>query len=248
MRCALLFVLGAGAVAQAADISVPGGVLRAEKNSQVRMTGDQVELSGGTITFQVQDPDAARVEILTPSVSMKAYAEGVYRITVRKTGESEITAQSGRTLVVAPAGEQWLEEGQKMIARGPRANPQYRIVSAVGWWRRLASLLQNIQIGGGGGGSVESGGAGKSRLLRRKRPAPSRMKTPRLQPGMRMRTRIAARPATAIRRHRAAALIPPIAGRVPAVAGAVTAIRARVTPRPRRAAVSSHSDTATRGK
>ena len=153
---ALLLVLGAWASAQGADISVRGGVLRVEKNSQVRMTDDQVELTGGTLTYQVQDPDAAQVEILTPSVSLKAYAEGVYRIAVRKTGESEITAQSGRMLVMAPGGEQWLEAGQKMIARGPRANPQFRIVSALAWWRRLASLLQNMQIGGGV--SVGSGG------------------------------------------------------------------------------------------
>jgi hypothetical protein len=165
---ALLLVLGAWAAAQGADISVRGGVLRVEKNSQIRMTDDQVELTSGTLTFQVQDADAAQVEILTPSVSVKAYAEGVYRISVRKTGESEITAQSGRIVVMAPGGEQWLEAGQKMIARGPRANPQFRIVSAVAWWRRLASLLQNMQIGGGvsagsGGGEEQSATAKDSR-------------------------------------------------------------------------------------
>lgn len=155
---ALLFVLGAWTIAQGADISVPGGVLRVEKNSQIRMTDDLVDLTGGTITYQVQDPDAARVAIQTPSVSVRARAEGVYRIAVRQSGESEITAQSGRMVVMAPAGEQWLEAGQKMIARGPRVNPEFRIVSAVAWWRRLASMLQNMQIGGGvgvGGGGEE---------------------------------------------------------------------------------------------
>jgi hypothetical protein len=155
---ALLLVLGAWTFAQAADISVHGGVVRVEKNSQVRMTGDLIELTNGTITYQLRDPDAAQVEILTPSVAVKAYAEGVYRISIRKTGESEITAESGRIMVIAPAGEQWLEAGQKMIARGPRANPQFRIVSALSWWKRLASALQNMQFGVGTDVSVGGGG------------------------------------------------------------------------------------------
>jgi len=154
---ALLLVLGAWATAQGAEISVRGGVIRVEKNSQLRMTDDQIDLTRGTITYQVQDP-AAQVAILTPSVSVKAYTEGVYRIAVRKTGESEITPQSGRMMVMAAGGEQWLEAGQKMIARGPRVNPQFRIMSAVSWWRQLASLLQNIQIGAGGGVSAGGGG------------------------------------------------------------------------------------------
>jgi hypothetical protein len=156
---ALLLVLGALATARGADISVPGGILRVEKTSQVRITDGQVELSHGTITYQVRDAGAAQlVEILTPSVSAKATEEGVYRFSIRKTGESEITAQSGRMVVTAPSGEQWLEAGQKMIARGPRGNPQFRLARSVGWWRRLAGMLQNIQIGGGGGASADSGG------------------------------------------------------------------------------------------
>jgi hypothetical protein len=96
-------------------------------------------------------------------VTAKASEDGAYRIIVRKTGESEITAQSGRMVVMAPGGEQWLDAGQRMIARGPRANPQYRIVTAVAWWRRLAGMLQNMQIGGGGGVAAESGGGGEEK-------------------------------------------------------------------------------------
>jgi hypothetical protein len=155
---ALLLTLGALATARGADISVQGGVLRVERTSQVRITDGQAELTRGTVIYQVRDAGAAQLEILTPSVSAKATEEGVYRFSIRKTGESEITAQSGRMVVMAPGGEQWLEAGQKVIARGPRGNPQFRMVRSVAWWRWLAGVLQNIQIGGGGGASVDSGG------------------------------------------------------------------------------------------
>jgi len=155
---ALLLVLGGWSSAPAADVSVPGGILRVARDAAVSISNAQVELTRGTITYHVQDPGAGQVEILTPSVSARAFEEGVYRVVIRKTGESEIIAQSGSMVVMAPGGEQWLETGQKMIARGPRANPEFRIVSAIAWWRRLAGFLENIQISGGGGASVESGG------------------------------------------------------------------------------------------
>src|SRR5436190_19542817 len=158
MRIGALLVLGAWATAKGADIAVTGGVLRADRSSSVRMTGYQIEVTGGTVTYELRNAVAARVEILTPSVTVKAFEEGTYRIEVRKSGESELTAQTGRMMVAAPGGEQWVEAGQKMIARGPMANPEFRIVSGMAWWRRLAGLLQNMQIGGGGGVSVQSGG------------------------------------------------------------------------------------------
>ena len=169
MRTGALLLVLAGVPAQSADISVRGGAIRVEKNSRLRMTGDRIELTSGTIIYQVQNPDVAPVEILTPSVSVKAYEEGTYRIAVRKTGESEIRARSGGIMVMAADGEQWLQAGQKMIARGPRVNPEFRIVSARRWWRQLASLLQNIQIGGGvdvsagGGGDEQAATARESR-------------------------------------------------------------------------------------
>src|SRR5438045_7587672 len=112
---ALRLSLGTWTAVQAADVSVSGGVLRICRNSRVRITDSQVELTGGTITFQVKDFSAAQVQILTPSVSARAWDEGVYRFAVRKSGESEITAKSGRMVVTAPGGEQWLEAGQRMI-------------------------------------------------------------------------------------------------------------------------------------
>lgn len=163
---ALLFVLGAWAIAQGANISVRGGVLRVEKNSQIRMTDDLVDLSGGTIIYQVLDPDAAQVAIQTPSVSVQARAEGVYRISVRKTGESEITAQSGRMVVMAPGRRAMAGSRPEDDRTGAAGESGIRIVSGLAWWRRLASLLQNMQIGGGvgvGGGEEQTAAAKETR-------------------------------------------------------------------------------------
>src|SRR5437764_8643881 len=111
---ALLLILGGWAAAHCADIAVPGGILKTDKNSSVRITGYEFELTNGTVVYELQNAVAARVQILTPSVAVRAFEAGEYRIGVRKSGESELTAESGRMMVAAPGGEQWVEAGQKM--------------------------------------------------------------------------------------------------------------------------------------
>jgi ferric-dicitrate binding protein FerR (iron transport regulator) len=91
-------------------------------------------LDKGTVTCQIVEAPAATFHLATPSVSLRPQAPGVYRIAVTAAGESQITAQRGHIQVFAPQGSQWILAGQKMLARGPADNPEFKIVSAFSSW------------------------------------------------------------------------------------------------------------------
>ena len=111
-------------------------VLRIGGNAEVHLaqleTGRyQLEIARGTITYRVLRPSTARVELNTPSVSVRPAKEGTFRITVNEAGESEITARAGDVEVFTPKGSQWVYNGQTMMARGNMADPEFQMVSAI---------------------------------------------------------------------------------------------------------------------
>src|SRR5262249_39387052 len=70
------------------------------------------------------------------------------RIAIKAPGECEITVSQGEAEVIAPSGSQAVIAGQKMIVRGPRNDPEFKIVSAVSFWRKAAFLLRDaVQVG-----------------------------------------------------------------------------------------------------
>jgi len=91
----------------------------------------QMELARGTVTFRVLRASDANVEVDTPSVSVRPSRQGSYRITVKDTGETEITVRSGDVEVFTPRGSQWVNAGQTMLARGATADPEFQIVAAL---------------------------------------------------------------------------------------------------------------------
>jgi hypothetical protein len=91
----------------------------------------QMELARGTVTFRVLRASDANVEVDTPSVSVRPSRQGSYRITVRDTGETEITVRSGDVEVFSPRGSQWVNAGQTMQVRGTAADPEFQIVAAI---------------------------------------------------------------------------------------------------------------------
>ncbi len=91
----------------------------------------QLELARGMVTFRVLRASDANVEVDTPSVSVRPSRQGSYRITVKDTGETEITVRSGNVEVFTPHGSQWVNTGQTMLARGTTADPEFQIVAAI---------------------------------------------------------------------------------------------------------------------
>ena len=111
-------------------------LIRFAPNSEVRFAGMdvknfQLQIASGTVTLRVLRPSDAQVELDTPSVAMRALRQGVYRVTVREDGTSEITVRSGEAEVGSPRGTERLGPGRTMNARGPASDPEYQVTSAI---------------------------------------------------------------------------------------------------------------------
>jgi hypothetical protein len=139
---AVAILWAAALAAQTRDISFDGvNVLKAERKADLVAGDHRVELRRGKAVFQIQDSGAPAVEIETPCVTVHPYLMGAYQIEVKKSGETTITPYGGDVKVSAPQGVQWVPVGRKMIARGSRSNPEFRIVSALSGWKWIAAQL-----------------------------------------------------------------------------------------------------------
>jgi hypothetical protein len=114
----------------------PGSMIRLAANTEVRMGDLQyhhylVQISEGTTLVRVLQDTDARIEISTPSVSVAPLRAGIYRVTVRPDGSSEITVRAGEAELNSPAGSERLPAGQTMYSRGPIDNPEFRSAGAI---------------------------------------------------------------------------------------------------------------------
>jgi hypothetical protein len=89
-----------------------------------------VEIAHGTVTYRMLRQSSTDIELNTPSVSARPARQGVFRVSVTESGESEITARLGDVEIFTPKGTQWVYEGQTMMARGSAADPEFQIVTA----------------------------------------------------------------------------------------------------------------------
>ena len=101
----------------------PGSMIRLGANTEVRIGDLQyhhylVQISQGTTLFRVLRDTDARIEISTPSVSVAPLRAGIYRVTVRPDGSSEITVRAGEAELNSPSGSERLPAGQTMYSRG----------------------------------------------------------------------------------------------------------------------------------
>jgi hypothetical protein len=153
MRIAMLW-WAAVLVAQARDIPFDGNVVKIDRLSEYTVGDHRVELKHGALTVHLADSGAPTVEIVTPSIRIEAFFVGDYRVEVTRFGNTVVKPDGGEVRVTAPAGAQWVSPGQKMIARGPADNPEFRIVTAVSRWRRrlaqIAGAMHGIDIAAGG--------------------------------------------------------------------------------------------------
>ncbi len=91
----------------------------------------QVQISTGTTTFRVLRDNEAELEISTPSVSVRPLKRGIYRVTVRADGTSEITVRSGEAEISTPKGTEKLGSGKTMEARVTSGDPEFQVVGAI---------------------------------------------------------------------------------------------------------------------
>ena len=155
---AVAILWAAALSAQTREIPFDGSnVLRAERNADLVAGDHWVEVRRGTVVFLIADSGAPPVEIVTPCVTVHPYFLGEYKIEVKRSGESIVTPLGGDVKVAAPQGVEWVPVGSKLIARGPRSAPQFRVVSALTGWRWIAAKLSTFGHGSGGGVSVDRG-------------------------------------------------------------------------------------------
>jgi len=90
-----------------------------------------LQAAHGTVTFRVLRESQAKVEVDTPTVSVRPSHIGVYRIYVQGDGQTEITVRLGAVDVATPKGVEQLQAGQTMLARGDPNDPEFRIVPGI---------------------------------------------------------------------------------------------------------------------
>jgi hypothetical protein len=90
-----------------------------------------LQVAEGTTTFRMMRDTGARIEISTPTVSVRPTEQGTYRVTVRPDGTTEITVRSGQAEIFTPRGSEILRSGKTMVARGSASDPEYMISSAI---------------------------------------------------------------------------------------------------------------------
>jgi hypothetical protein len=98
--------------------------------SQLEYGRYQMELAKGTVTYRVLRPSSANVEVDTPNVSVRPSKQGVYRIYVGESGETQVIVRAGEVEVYTPRGSQWVSAGQMLLARGSASDPEFQIVNA----------------------------------------------------------------------------------------------------------------------
>jgi len=111
-------------------------LIRVGANAEIRVAelGSNhyhLQVGHGTVTFRVLRESQARVELDTPTVSVRPSHIGVYRIYVQGDGQTEITVRLGAAEVTTPKGAEQLQAGQTMLARGNPDDPEFRIVPAI---------------------------------------------------------------------------------------------------------------------
>jgi len=91
----------------------------------------QIQIATGTVTFRVLRDSTAQVEISTPSVAVHPLKTGIYRVTVKPDGTSEISVRSGDAEVYSPRGSESLHAGRSMLARGPANDPEFQVTGLI---------------------------------------------------------------------------------------------------------------------
>lgn len=107
----------------------------------------QAQLAVGTITLRVLRPSNAQVEIDTPILGVHPLTPGIYRITVKDDGSTDLTVRQGEADVMTQRGAERVRAGATMLARGSLPDPEYQLVTAVSqdeWDRWNASRDQEL--------------------------------------------------------------------------------------------------------
>ena len=112
-------------------------ILRIGPSTEVRfselMQGRyQIQIATGTTSFRILRDSDAQVELSTPSVAVHPLRKGIYRVSVKADGTSEITVRGGGDAEIAsPSGAEPLHAGHTMLARGSANDPEFQTAAVI---------------------------------------------------------------------------------------------------------------------
>jgi len=113
----------------------------------------QIEIAGGTTLLRVLRDNDAQIEISTPSIALRPIKAGVYRITVKVDGTTEVTVRSGEAEIASPKGTEKLAAGKTMEARGSADSPEFQVTAAIAqdqWDKWNLDRDQDLEKSGSG--------------------------------------------------------------------------------------------------
>jgi hypothetical protein len=105
------------------------GAMAEVRLSELEFHRYMLQIASGTITFRVLRNNDASIEVSTPSVALRPAHRGVYRVSIRPDGTSEIIVRDGDIDVYTQRGSEHLHAGQAMMVRG-ETDPEYQIYNA----------------------------------------------------------------------------------------------------------------------
>ena len=105
------------------------GAMADVRLSELEFHRYMIQMASGTITFRVLRNNDASIELSTPSVALRPAHTGVYRVSIRPDGTTEITVRLGDIDVYTSKGSEHLRAGQAMLVRGEN-DPEYQIYNA----------------------------------------------------------------------------------------------------------------------
>jgi hypothetical protein len=111
-------------------------MIRLGSNVQMRFTRldpdtRTLQLAQGTIELRYLRRYDGNAEVDTPSIGVRPREAGIYRVTVAPDGETLVTVRSGAADVLTSQGDQPLETGSTLVARGDSSAPSMRSVAEI---------------------------------------------------------------------------------------------------------------------
>lgn len=154
----------------------PGNLVRLSEETRLRIVdvGNRyfrVEVLSGTVNLSQLRGGEADVDMMAPNTTVRPRKTGVYRVTVRDGGQTDLTVRKGEAEIVSGRGGEKVKSGQRASVRGDRQNPELRVSAADPkdsfdrWNERRDDVLEphyrgGSLYGGFGGGYGGYGGYG----------------------------------------------------------------------------------------
>jgi len=111
-------------------------ILRLDQRTEAKIadltrTHIQIQVAQGLANYTVLKGTEADVEIDTPNMAVHPLGEGVYRIQVDSSSQTEVTVRNGEAEVSTPQGSTRVKKNEMVTVRGTD-NPEYQVAAAPG--------------------------------------------------------------------------------------------------------------------